>query len=173
MIIIAKKQNTLTQPNIGGFSIYQDKKGRILYYQRYQKIGYVLNHHIPEYRKHSSRWIISILTTILLHILNFPIYISLLGGLLIFVLLEYRFYKFLSSLTKVPNFQPEQKLGYLYKERSLPKNKLYIKVILYFLLSILLTIHAYTTLNYPILTYAISMLACILGCIDLYVIYKK
>lgn len=170
---MTKQHKTSTQPTIGGFSIYQDNKGRILYYQRLQKTGYVLNHHIPEYRKHSSRWILSLFTIILLHILNFSLYMSLLGGIFIYILLEYRFYKFLSTLTKVPNFQPKQKLGYLYKERALPKNKLYIKIILYFLLSILLTIHASTTLHYPLLTYAVSIVACILGCIDVYVIYKK
>lgn len=172
------------QPSVSGFSVYQDKHGRDVYYDFITKNGYlILESNAGQFSLYQKRFIIPLIVFALL--LNyrigsfyFDIYIAALAAIIVLVGLEFLFrFRFLRSLTVIPNFRPERKTSYLEQiNKTNEKNVLLIKALLYLLFGVLLAVYAFmkeiTELELIIML-IISVVICIYGIIYLVALAKR
>ena len=172
------------QPSISGFSIYQDKHGRDVYYDFITRNGYlILESNASQFNLYQKRLIIPLIVFALL--LNYRIgsfyiniYLAALAALIVLVGLEFLFrFRFLRSLTVIPNFRPERKMSYFEQvnERN-EKNVLLMKALLYLLFGVLLGVYAFmkemSTVELAILL-IVSLVICIYGITYLVALKKK
>lgn len=133
---------------LNGINIYYDKNNQAIYYNPLYKKAYIISSKFESsFKKFQSRFIIPIVVFIFLYVLfKLNIYISITISLVSFVLIEYRFYKFLNNCTLIANFNSER---YVHSNASkdYTKNKKFIiiRFIVYLSLTILLIVNANIT----------------------------
>lgn len=137
-----------------GLHIYQDDKGRDVYYDIFSKKGYLLQPStLKKYFLFKNRYIIAAALGILLLGFIQPPYLPILIGVATAIALEIYFrISFLPSLSTVKGFKPSERQSYLNRIiDNTPKGKIIMKVVLYLALSILLVVNAlqagYTGIN--------------------------
>ncbi len=143
--------DTRTKSHVNGISIYQDKHGRDVYYDRLTKDGYlILESNAPRFSFYQKRFLFPLIVFALL--LNFDFGSMHVGwveagavALITLLGLEYFFrFKYLKTLTVIPNFKPEKKESFLKKVNRQNEPKiLLLKGFLYILFGVLLLIYAY------------------------------
>ena len=178
----------MTQKNqtavVSGFSIYQDKHGRDVYYDFITKNGYlILESNVTKFNFYQKRFIIPLITFALLlnyRIGNFHIDLLAAGIIALIILVGFEFFfrfRFLRSLTTIPNFVPQRKTGFFdqINEKN-EKNILLIKALLYMLFGILLAVYTYqkqmNTFE-TIIMLTISLVIAIYGIIYLIALTKR
>ena len=172
------------QTAVSGFSIYQDKHGRDVYYDFITKNGYlILESNVTKFNFYQKRLIIPLIAFALLlnyRIGNFHINLLTAGIVALIILAGFEFFfrfRFLRSLTTIPNFVPQRKISYFdqINEKN-EKNVLLIKALLYILFGVLLAIYTYQqkmdTFE-TILMLIISLVIAIYGIIYLVALAKR
>lgn len=133
-----RKKNKRRQASeeVAGIHIYKDDHNRYVYYDVFSKNGYVLSD-IPKYKTLSSRFIIAFVAGVLTATFEVTIYLSVLLGLAVYAFMEYKFRAFLKRQTMLPNFKRKARPAKLLTAASSETNKIYIRILLYFLAGIL------------------------------------
>lgn len=135
-----------SKTHVVGLSIYQDSRGRDVYYDRLTKNAYLIQEkNIKQYSLYSKRFIFAFVIFALVSSLELggkvvgPLWGSILGlGGYIAFECGFRF-KFLKNLVLVSNFTPTRKKTYLEQiKESNEKGKAIMKGISYLLLGVLL-----------------------------------
>lgn len=155
---------------IGGFSVYRDDKNRPIYYNRFNHNGYVLSDNAKLFKTFNSRFMLGFIATIFGYIFNLPLWLCVTLGIIVYLVMEFKFRKFLNKLPVIPNFQPKKRTSIVDSEAGLSTKKIITKMILYFTISILLIVNAYSS-NYTglilYLNYALSVITFITGIIEI------
>lgn len=131
-------QNNFQHKELEGMNIYLDKKGQKVYLDPITKNGFV----IPEakqrqFKTYSNVGLYAGLSAIFAYVLfELNIIICIVIGLVVFGILEWRFRLFLNNCTMYAKFKPEKK--HQPTAYSSPNSIIYIKIVLYFVLSALL-----------------------------------
>lgn len=130
--------------SVAGLHIYEDEKGRTIYYKPRKMTGYVIkDENVKTYTTYSSRYVIAgaagILAYVLLEESEFAPYIGVVLGLAVLALLQYRFhYSFLANLVQIHNYVPKEKVSFLHGLSGQDLWRLVMKAILYPVFGILL-----------------------------------
>lgn len=128
-----------------GLSIFQDERGRNIYFDRISKMGYVIqDKDVKMYTVYSNRYIIPITAAILLgYFVVEPIWAALFAVVLIIVM-EVMFRKrFLPSLTRMEKFKPTKRASMLQRVMDTnDKKKVLVQTLLYLSLAVLLVWNA-------------------------------
>lgn len=122
---------------ISGIHIYEDEKGRKIYYKPRTMTGYVIKEeNVKTYRMLSNRYILGILTVIFSYFafgdsgLHWSIFLLL--GIIVFLILQYRFHRmFLPKLVQIHNYVPKQKPNMIETIAQQEEWRLFTKIILY------------------------------------------
>ena len=117
--------------------IYEDEKGRKIYYKPRTMTGYVIKEeNVKTYRMLSNRYILGILTVIFSYFafgdsgLHWSVFILL--GIIALLVLQYRFHRmFLPKLVQIHNFVPKQKPNMIETIAQQEEWRLFTKIILY------------------------------------------
>lgn len=124
-----------------GLSIFQDERGRNIYFDRISKMGYVIqDKDVKMYTVYSNRYIIPITAAILLgYFVIKPIWAALFAVVLMIVMEVMFRKKFLPSLTRMEKFKPQKRASVLQRIIDTnDKKKVFIQIMLYFSLAVLL-----------------------------------
>lgn len=169
---MASKNTKSTQAGVVGVNIYQDSRGRNVYYNRLTGDGYVISPaNVSKYNFYAKRFILPLIAFALLSTMNvggyeLGIFRSALicGGLALAMEYYFRF-RFLKSLTTIPNFKPEKKQTHFQKiiEAHPEKPLLIVKSLLYLALGIVFVFYAYES-NYDLFEWIIVLLVCLVSC---------
>lgn len=131
-------KNNFQHKELEGINIYLDKKGQKVYLDPITKNGYV----IPEakqkqFKTYSNVALYAGLSAIFAYVLfELNIIISILIGIVVFGILEWRFRSFLNNCTMYAAFKPEKK--HQPTAYDSPNSIIYIKIVLYLVLAGLL-----------------------------------
>ncbi|MGB4985826.1 MAG: hypothetical protein WBO70_08645 [Erysipelotrichaceae bacterium] len=129
-----------------GMHIYQDSKGRYVYYDIFTRNGYIINaSSINKYYFFQNRYILSIILTVLLATL-IPNPMTIVGiGFSTVAVLEFLFRaKYLTTLTTLTRFVPTTKKSFINQIVDADVlSKVIMKVILYLALAILIVLNGY------------------------------
>ena len=178
------KKTNQSNNALKGFSIYKDEHGRNVYYDRLTHNGYIVTaSDVNQYNLYSNRFIIPVMVFALLYSLNIGGFeFGYLGGaaaaLLSLAAMEFIFrFRFLKSLTMIPNFQPSVQDSYMNRiKNSADRHILFLRAVLYILLGILLIIFGFEKqfiLFEWIVCGAISCIALLTGLVNLIAGIKK
>lgn len=143
------KRNNNESNKVYGLNVYEDKKGRIIYYDMFKKQGlYIPTFDYKQFSIYKMRYIIDLSAFVILQALltqffevNFLVPCVL--TVFVFLFFEYKFRKFLSTKSVVKHFKKEECKGYFDIISGEDKNKLLIKGVLYILLGVLLVFNGY------------------------------
>lgn len=155
----AKKQETV---KISGLHIYHDNRDRLVYYNIFNHMGYIIEGYEKTYRSLSMRYIVSILACLLSYLFEFGVWISLAIGIAALVFMELRFRKFLKGLPKIENFKPSGKTSILEGAASQEQPKIILKALLWLAFGICIIINAHMkgyTDSLLMMNYLISVFA--------------
>jgi len=146
---VNKKKNRMGQQGeeVAGFHIYKDDHNRYVYYDVFSKNGYVLND-VQRYKTYSSRFIAGLLAGIIGASFEIGIYLSIILGVVVYAVLEFKFRSFLKKQTMVPNFKRKERPPRLLTAASEDTKKIYSKIGAYLAMSILLVLLVYTEPDY-------------------------
>lgn len=113
----------INQPNIHGINIYRDRKGYVVYYNRFADRAYrITEEDKPKYEVLSNRLAISLLSAVVIYAFSNKVFISIAVSVLLYILLSVCFYLvFLPSLPESVGFQLTQKnkpFGHFLKTRT-------------------------------------------------------
>ena len=175
---------TKTKNRIAGMNVYKDKHNRDVYYDRLTKKAYIINpSDVNQYNFYSRRFFIPIIAFVLLFSLkigNIELgYAGAAGIALIIGIIKEAFFRFrfLKSLSAVPNFQPKEKPDYFDQLANAGnKQDLMIRSLLYFALGIVLIVFGYLSefeIFEWIICIAFSLGAIIMGIINLIAVLRK
>lgn len=175
---------TKTKNRIAGLNVYKDKHNRDVYYDRLTKKAYIINpSDVNQYNFYSRRFFIPIIAFVLLFSLkigNIELgYAGAAGIALIIGIITEAFFRFrfLKSLSAVPNFQPKEKPDYFDQLANAGnKQDLMIRSLLYFALGIVLIVFGYLSefeIFEWIICIAFSLGAIIMGIINLIAVLRK
>lgn len=175
---------TKTKNRIAGMNVYKDKHNRDVYYDRLTKKAYIINpSDVNQYNFYSRRFFIPIIAFVLLFSLkigNIELgYAGAAGIALIIGIITEAFFRFrfLKSLSAVPNFQPKEKPDYFDQLANAGnKQDLMIRSLLYFALGIVLIVFGYLSefeIFEWIICIAFSLGAIIMGIINLIAVLRK
>lgn len=128
---------------IGGLNVYHDEKGRPVYLNRFNHVGYVLTDKTKPFRTYSSRFFIGGIAAIFAYMFELPLFMCIILGIVAYALMEFKFRKFLQTLPQIPNFKPVNHLGTIQSEATLDMKKIVIKIGLFLALAVLLIVNAY------------------------------
>lgn len=138
-----KKTLANEQPiKVGGINVFQDEKGRSVYFNRFNKTGYVLTDHEKAYRPFALRFFLGIFASILAYMFDLPLLISAIIGVALYIIMEIRFRLFLKDLPQLINFKPVKRQSRLEAEKAEDVKKLFLKTFLYAALGGLLLANA-------------------------------
>lgn len=129
---------------IAGRNIYQDEKGRNIFYNKNTCIGYVIQEKDEsQFLLYKSRFLYVAIGVILAVNFIANIYICLLVGAALLALLEYKYRaKFLPSLIQITNFKPYQTSSFVEQiVQKGDKPKSILTSVLYLAFAILLIIN--------------------------------
>lgn len=161
---MTSKNIASTTASVAGINIYKDSRNRTVYFDRLTKDGYVITaHNVNQYNFYSKRFLIPLIAFALLSTLNVGGYKLGFGKaalicLGIIIVMEYLFrFRFLKSLTTIPNFRPEKKKPYLQQIIDSNTNKfvIFLKAILYLALGIIFIYYAYLS-NYDLVEWFVA-----------------
>lgn len=155
---------------IGGFSVYRDDKNRPIYYNRFNHNGYVLSDNSKSFKTFNSRFMLGFIAIIFGYIFNLPLWMSIILGIVVYLVMEFKFRKFLNTLPVIPNFQPKKRTSVVDSEAGLSTKKIITKIVLYFAISVLLIVNAYSSKYTGLilyLNYALSIITFITGIIEI------
>lgn len=138
-----KKPLNQTDVQIGGMHIYVDEKGRYVYYNVFDKNGYVMDGYEKQYRTYSSRFILGIVAGLFATLFDLPVILCIAIGIAGYLIMEFRFRKFLRSVPRITNFKPQKRTGAIARESSQDAWKILLKAGLFLLLGVLLVVNAY------------------------------
>lgn len=128
-----------------GINIYQDDRGRTIYFDRFTKRGYVItDKETKNYMTFQNRFFIALAALILTYSLVKNIFVAIFVCLLVVVALELAFRKkFLARLTYMSNFKPMHRQCIVKQlANKTSKTRLLLKSILYLTLAVLLVLNA-------------------------------
>lgn len=146
---MAKTDVRLTPESVTGMHIYEDDKGRKIYYKPRKLVGYIIKpENIKTYTTLSNRYLMCALAGIfgyfILDSMSLPIWLAIPIALAVLIFLEYKFhYKFLPNLVQIHNFVPKSKPSRLSGMAVQDTWRLCAKAILYPLFGILLEYEFY------------------------------
>lgn len=131
---------------IAGFNVYKDDKGRNVLYQKSTGTGYILqSKDRSAFTLYHNRLAMAVAVFMLLTAITNNWQMSLLVGIVLYALLEFRYRKsFLPSLSRIDNFKPAEKhtmVKALVEMNNKPRTLLL--AVLYLLFGILLVIYMY------------------------------
>lgn len=112
---MANKSYQYNKDSVSGIHIYEDEKGRKIYYQPRRMRGFVIqDENVKSYQIYANRFMIPVLAGLIAYIAlgdqGLPVYLCVLLGLFVFVILQYRFHKvFLPSLIQIQHYIPGKK----------------------------------------------------------------
>lgn len=136
---------------VTGFNIYKDNHNRDVYYDRFTKEGYIINSSdVKQFNFYAKRFIVPVVVFALLYTLNiggFEFGYLGAGVAAVFSILAMEFvfrFRFLKTLTRIPNFRPTSKENYFDQlSESASKPMLLLRTLLYVALGSLLLVYAY------------------------------
>ena len=178
------KKSTNQAANVRGLNIYKDSYGRSVFYDRLTKCGYLITPKDANlYVLYSKRFIIPIFIFVMIFEstiagrvlgLSESIFVCLAAVMMMEVLFRFHYLK---GLTAIPNFIPTVKEDFMTRmTKDMPKGMLIFKAILYFALSVLLILLAYSE-NYGTelftLCVIVSFVGVIIGIVYLISYFKK
>ncbi len=136
-------------PNINqSYGVFQDKKGRNVYINRYHKNAYIIQDKDErKFNLYANRFIMPFLVIAAFMTFDLPIYYGIFGGVFAWAILMYMFHKkFLPSLSQIEKVELKEKYSYTKKLASTNEpNKLLIKFIVFALIGVLLPLNAYVS----------------------------
>lgn len=133
-----RKRKKRGQPSdeVAGIHIYKDDHNRYVYYDVFSKNGYVLND-IPKYKTYSSRFLIAFIAGVLIATFEIGILLSVLLGLIVYAVMEFKFRSYLKEQTMLPKFKRQERPPRLLTAASEETKKICIRIVLYILVSVL------------------------------------
>ena len=129
---------------IAGRNIYIDDKGQTIMYISRTQTGYILkDKDAKNFNLYHNRIALGIAVAMLLMSLTSDWRISIIAGLVLFGVLQYRFVKsWLPTLPQIPNFKPKQKKSFIEGlVETNNKGRCILLAVLYALLGILLVVN--------------------------------
>lgn len=147
---MAKKSNIqqeITPPV--GFNIYQDKKKRTIYKHPFlKKAVYIPIYDFKTFDLYRKRYILVIsvfvvLFTLLSDWFGIPWWVTIFISLLIWIFMEFKFYKFLQNEQPVKHFTPKEYSGYYDNFEMQGTNKVLLKTVLYVAIGVLIVYNSY------------------------------
>lgn len=138
------RKTTQTNENVGvsGPHIYLDERGRCVYFDVFSKNGYILANNESKYKQLSMRFMLGLIALILMLMFNMPIWICILVGILVYGFMEYKFRRFLNTLTKIENFKCNEKAKSSGTIKSMDTNKVWVKFFCLVLFAVLIVVNA-------------------------------
>ena len=143
---------------VGGFNVYRDDKGRPIYLNRMNHTGYVLTGKSKPFRTYSSRFFLGGIAAIFTYMFELPIPLCIAIGVIVYIVMEFKFRRFLSTLAQIPNFKPAAHSGRIEAESRLDTKKIVTKIILFVLLSVLLLVNAFIMEQYEGIILALNVI---------------
>ena len=129
---------------IAGRNIYIDDKGQTIMYISRTQTGYILKEKdAKDFNLYHNRIAIGIAVAMLLMSFTNDWRISIIAGIVLFAVLQYRFVKaWLPTLPQIPNFKPKQKKSFIEGlVETNNKGRCTLLAILYAMLGILLVVN--------------------------------
>lgn len=130
---------------LSGLNIYKDKKGRNVYLNKFNKMGYIITSEDEKgYRLYAMRFIVGLIVFVLLNgFITSPI-LAFLLGIATYVVMEVKFRtKFLPGLTQLPNFEPVAKESPINAAAREDQSRIVLKCFLYLAFGILMALNTY------------------------------
>lgn len=161
---------------LGGIHIYEDNHGRAVYYDVFTKCGYVLDDREQAYRPYAMRFVIGIFAAILTYMFELPIWLCILLGVVAYGVMEVKFRKFLTTVPTMIDFKPTKRVGLVESAADDTKNRILLKLLLYFALAVLIILNAYQqkyTGFMLALNYVISVFGAAFGVIQILAYIRK
>lgn len=94
MAIKGRKTAMSAEDNkIGGLNVYHDEKGRPVYLNRMNHVGYVLTDKTKPFRTYSSRFFIGGIAAIFAYMFELPLIMCIFLGIAAYALMEFKFRK--------------------------------------------------------------------------------
>lgn len=175
---------------LSGRNIYGDKKNRVIYLSPITKKAYVLKPmHVKEFNQSKSRFILPIIIFIFISgiafdkpIIDIP-YAPLVAALIalaVYGFFAYRFYyKFLPTLTVLPNFVPEHKNSFLDTARRRSPNVSMLRLGLLLVMAVLFILNGRQVFERTgdmmnlYLNYGLSAIVLILSIVQFYALMTR
>lgn len=134
-----------TNTTLSGLNIYKDKKGRNIYLNRFNKMGYVISADDEKgYRLYAMRFIIGLVVFVLLSGFILSPVLSALLGVIAYIIMEVKFRTgFLANLTQIPKFVPVAKESPINAAAREDQSRIVLKCFLYLAFGILMAINTY------------------------------
>lgn len=145
-----KKARQKVSEELAGFHIYKDDHNRYVYYDVFSHNGYVLNN-TQSYKAYSNRFILGLVAGILIYTFELGVIISILGGVLIYAVMEFKFRSFLKKQTMLINFQPKKRTPRIIVAASDKKNKIILRIVLFFVFAVLIIVLAFMEKEYDMI----------------------
>ena len=151
---------------IAGRNIYIDEKGQTIMYISRTQTGYILKEKdAKNFNLYHNRIALGIAVAMLLMSFTNDWRISIIAGLVLFGVLQYRFVKaLLPTLPQIPNFKPKQKKSFIEGlVETNNKGRCILLAVLYAMLGILLLVNGIIIKSEAIVIAfeAVTMLACL------------
>ncbi len=130
---------------VAGRNIYKLEDGQNVIYDRFSKAAYIVkDKHASQLNYYSNRYIVALVLGILIATFNVNIFICIGAGVLALVISEYKYRKFLDTLTQVPNFDIQKyhkisRLDGIVKEGN--KGRAALLALLYLALAVLIVLN--------------------------------
>lgn len=146
---MANKSYQYNKDSVSGIHIYEDEKGRKIYYQPRRMRGFVIqDENVKSYQMYANRFMIPVLAGLIAYIAfgdsGFPIYLCVLLALLVFIILQFRFHKvFLPALVQIQHYIPSKKPSMTAAMAEQDSWRLLCKAILYPIFGILVVVLFY------------------------------
>lgn len=146
---MGRNKKTQINETVYGLNIYKDSKGRYIYdHPLLKEAYYIPAYDMKSFQIYRMRFILAIaayivLQTILTDMFQMNWIWPLVSGVLIFILIEFKFYSFVKKLQPVKKFVKEDCLSYFDVLAKQDANKIIAKIFAYILLGVLMVINSY------------------------------
>lgn len=164
---------------IVGFNIYKNDKNQNIYYNRFNKKGYLIDDkHINEFNLYNKRYFLAIAGAILLSSFTNKVILSIFVAIILIIFTEFWFYRnFLPKLTQFENFKTNIRINIISQIKdSHSKGKLLLKTFLFIAFGVLLYLHSQEKQLMGAnlyLVYVVSFLSICLGFLHLFLYFNK
>ncbi|MFV0379867.1 MAG: hypothetical protein ACK5KQ_03475 [Anaerorhabdus sp.] len=166
---------------LSGRNIYYDKHDRAIYYNKRNRIGYIIPKAFERtFQNFQNRYVIGLIVFIFINILfNINIYISLGVSAVAVAFLEYKYQNSLRNMTQIANFNFKNAKKSIEELQEMSKGAIILRAILYFLLSILIILNLYLSKelysNIPVVIacFILSFAALYMGIKNMMVVFKR
>lgn len=167
-MFFTKKEVVLT-----GRNIFIDKRKRVIYYNRRNKVGYVISSGSESnYQLLNVRYVIAVIAFIFAYLLfHVNIFISIAISILTAALLEYRYRKLLDSYTQISRFDYENAEKSINAPTSYTNGALIIRIALYLALAILIIVNLFIS-DTLLDDIAVVVVSVVISLYSLYMCYR-